>query len=780
MRRVLWLSVVFLSLPRLALPAQSAASTFAVTGRVQDQTGAPIAGAAVSLSLAGSQGQVASTRTDGRGEFSLTVRPGTYSLTIASAGFVTAAFRVADEGRGSITHDVVLQIAGVRETVSINAPAPYRIDTITAGMKAPTPLRDIPQSVTVVTRDLMQDQLMSSMADVVRYVPGAVMAQGEGNRDAVVLRGNASTSDFFVDGIRDDVQYFRDIYNIERVEAFKGPNAMAFGRGGVGGVINRVTRQASSGAPREMTAEFGSWSHRRVTADVGGSVNARSAVRLAGVYENSDSYRNGVGLERYGINPTASFVLGPATTLRAGYEYFHDDRTADRGIPSFDGRPVETDASTFFGNADLSDSVATVNSLSAALEHRVGTRLTIRNHTSYRAYDKFYQNVFPAGTDATGTEARLSAYNNATDRHNVFNQTDLVLSQRTGAIGHTIAAGLEFGRQATDNFRTTGFFSPVLPVTTISVPLSNPVTTAPIDFRQSATDADNHGVATTGAAYIQDQVAFTDRVQAVVGLRYDRFSVDFVNHRTGENLTSHDDLLAPRLGLIVKPVAPLSLYSSYSLTYLPRAGEQLASLSLTTRALDPEQFRNYEAGAKWDVAPALSLTAAVYRLDRRNVAVPDPENPAVSLLVDAQRSKGLELGVNGSVTPAWSVAGGYAYQQGEITRSLSAGAQAGATLAQLPPHTFSLWNRVAPTWRWGAGLGLIYRAAMFTATDNAVEVPSFTRVDAAGYFAITRQTRAQLNVENLFDRDYYISAHSNQNITPGSPLSVRVSLVTRF
>ena len=160
--------------------------------------------------------------------------------------------------------------------------------------------------------------------------------------------------------------------------------------------------------------------------------------------------------------------------------------------------------------------------------------------------------------------------------------------------------------------------------------------------------------------------------------------------------------------------------------------------------------------------------------------MPDPNDPTVSLLVDAQRTKGLELGVDGNITRAWSVAGGYAYQDGEITRSISAAAQAGATLAQLPKHSFSLWNRYNFTSRLAGGVGVITRSDVFTSTDNLVVLPNWTRIDAAAYYNLTSAVRAQLNVENLFNENYYPTGHSNTNITPGSPRAVRFALTTRF
>jgi catecholate siderophore receptor len=341
--------------------------------------------------------------------------------------------------------------------------------------------------------------------------------------------------------------------------------------------------------------------------------------------------------------------------------------------------------------------------------------------------------------------------------------------------------GTELGRQASDNFRQTGYFTTVGPaVTSVMAPLSDPTISLPLEFRQSATDADNHGVATVAAAYAQDQVLLSEQVQAVIGLRFDSFGMDFTNNRTATAFTSDDGLVSPRLGLIYKPVEPVSVYGSYSLSYLPRAGEQLSSLSLSNQALDPEEFRNYEVGVKWDLVPSLAFSTAVYRLDRGNVAVPDPNDPTLSILVDAQRTKGVEVELSGSPARGWSVAGGYAFQDGVITRSISATAQAGAVLAQLPRHSFSLWNRYNVTNRLGLALGFVSRTDVFTSTDNLVVLPGYLRVDAGAFFTVTRKLQAQVNIENLFDEKYYPNAHSNTNITPGPPRAVRVALATRF
>ncbi len=650
----------------------------------------------------------------------------------------------------------------------------YLAERSRTATKTDTPLLDVPQSVSVITRDLVQDQAMQSLADLVRYVPGAGMAQGEGNRDTVILRGSSSTSDFFVDGVRDDVEYYRDLYNVDRVEVLKGPNAMIFGRGGAGGVLNRVTRQANFEPVREVSLLGGSWKNRRASADFGDSLNDRVAFRITGMYEDSESYRDGARFERTGVNPTMAWRIGEATTVRVSYEYYDYDRTADRGLPSETGRPFKTSASTFFGDPDQSPTFATVNLATLVVDHAFDNGVTLRNRALYGDYDKFYQNVYAGGAVDPGTGlVPLAAYNNEQLRENLFNQTDVTFAFETGAIGHELLAGAEFGRQETDNFRNTGFFNDTDPL--FLAPASDPTVSVPVTFLQSPTDADNRGRATVAAVYLQDQIRLSPEWLAVVGVRYDSFDMDFTNHRTGDRIETSDDPLSPRAGLVYKPVEALSLYASYSQTFVPRAGAQLASLTPTNAAFDPEEFENIEVGAKWDANPALALTAAVFQLDRTNVVIPDPNDPTLSILVDGQRTEGVELGVSGKLGDAWSIQGGYAYQDGELTERLG-----GTKLAQLPRHVASLWNRYDFAPSWGLGLGVIYQSEMFAAADNLVTLPGFTRVDAALFFAATDRVQLQVNVENLFDEDYYPNAHNNNNITPGSPLAVRVGLTAAF
>jgi catecholate siderophore receptor len=654
----------------------------------------------------------------------------------------------------------------------------YMTSQGTSAIKTDTPLRNVPQSVTVVTRKVIADQQMQGIADVSRYLPGVTIAQGEGNRDQVIIRGNNTTAGFFVNGMRDDVQYFRDLYNVDRVEALKGANALIFGRGVGGGVLNRVTKTAEWTPTRELLLQGGSYGNRRTALDVGQGVSQNLALRLNAMYENSDLYRDEVNLERYGINPTASIRLSPNTRLLASYEHFKDYRTADRGIPSFGGAPVFTATPrTFFGDPTLSHADALVNIGTATIEHSTSGMVTLRNRSLFADYDKIYQNVFPGAVNEAGTDVSISAYNNATRRRNLLNESEITYPLITGGISQTLLAGVAIGRQITDNYRNTGYFNDS--ATSITAPVSSPTVAVPVTFRQSATDADNHSTATSISLYGQSQIVFSDHWQAIVGARYEHFEVDFHNARTQESLGRSDDIVSPRAALLFKPAEAFTLYSSYSVSALPSSGDQFSSLTVTSETLEPEKFSNYEIGAKWDVSQRLSLASAVYRLDRTNTTAPDPMDPTRTVQTGSQRTEGFELSVTGTPKPGWQVIGGYANQDATVT-SPTASAPLGAKVALVPRNTFSLWNRYQVAPALGLGLGVIYQDRMFAAIDDAVTLPGFTRFDAAAYYTMNRYLRLQLNVENLFDQQYFATAHSNNNITPGSPRAVRVAVVTGF
>lgn len=753
---------------------QAASPQATLRGKVVDQAGAPIVGAQISVAPDGSTSGFTAV-SDQVGEFSLPLKPGNYIVKVSAQGFQENLQAVIIKPGSTEALEVSLQVAGSQNSITVVG-TDYRTLTVSSATKTLTPLRDVPQSISVVTQEQIRDQQLMSLGDVVRYTPGVTAHQGENNRDQIIIRGTSSSADFFLNGVRDDVQYYRDLYNLERVEILRGPNAMIFGRGGGGGVINRVTKEAGFAPLREISLMGGSFAQKRVAMDFDQPFNNKVALRVNGVYENSDTFRDFVGLERYGINPTLTVMASPQTRITLAYEYFRDLRGSDRGIPSFQGLPADVDIETFFGNPALNDVKARVNIGTASVEHQAGS-LNIRNRTQFGNYDRFYQNFVPGAVNAAKTQVALSGYNNDTERLNIFNQTDVTYAVSTGRIRHTLLGGIEVGRQLTDNFRNTGFFNNT--ATSILVPYTNPTINTPTTFRQGPTDADNHLRTNIGAVYAQDQIELSRYVQVVAGLRFDHFDLQYHNNRNGDDLRRIDNLVSPRVGVVVKPVTGLSIYGNYSVSYLPSSGDQFSSLTTITQQVKPEKFNNYEGGVKWDINRFLSFTSALYRLNRVNTRATDPNDPTRIVQTGSQRINGFEAGLNGSITKAWRIAGGYAYQDAFITSATTA-AKAGAQVAQVPHHNFSIWNNYQIISRLGAGLGIIHRSDMFAAVDNTVTLPGYTRADAAVFFSISERIRLQANVENLFDKTYYINADGNNNISPGSPRAVRVGLTARF
>ena len=660
----------------------------------------------------------------------------------------------------------------------------YAAASSSTATKTNTLLRDVPQSITVITNELIKDQSVRSIGDAVRYVPGVGISQGEGNRDALVFRGNRSTGDFFTDGIRDDVEYYRDLYNMERIEVLKGANGMIFGRGGSGGVVNRVSKQANWNPVQEFTFQGGSFNQKRMTADVGYVINDKAAIRLNALFEDSDSFRDDVNMMRLGISPTVTIKPTQRTKIVASMERFNDHRTADRGITSFGGRPVDVSRSQFFGDPRRSHANVDVLAFNSLIEHKFESGITLQNRTNYATYDKLYQNVFAnGGLNAVTGQVSLGAYNNTTARENVFNQTNFLYSLNTGPIAHTLMAGIEVGRQETHNRRETGLFNNNLATTNWLVPLSDPITHVPITFRTrdggGDIDALNRSVVNVTSLYIQDQIEIIPQLQAIAGVRYDLFEVDFQQKNGArDHLKTRDDLIAPRFGLIYKPITPVSIYATYSQAYVPRAGDQLTALNVTVETLKPEKFTTLETGIKWDIRPDLAFTAAVYQLDRTNVI-----NSIVggqTFLSKGQRTEGVEVSLAGQITSNWNVMGGYAYQTGELTSDIFGVAKKGASVAELPRHTFSMWSRYDITPSIGVALGVIHRGSMYSSLTNRVVLPDFTRVDAALFAQFSKRFRGQLNIENVFNTKYFASAQNDFNITPGSPIAVRASLIASF
>src|SRR3989338_1426790 len=597
---------------------------------------------------------------------------------------------------------------------------------------------------------------------------------GEGHRDQVTIRGmtngsNGTTSNFFIDGARDDAEYIRDFYNTDRIEFLKGPNAMAFGRGSPGGVINRVSKFADGTQKRRLVLSGGSFENRRAEADIGDKVNEKFALRLNAMYQKSNSYRRYVEFERYGFNPTANVSLGEDTELQLGYEHFDDDRLTDRGIPSQNGAPYKTNYSTFFGNPDQNKANTKINSFYGILTHDFDSTLQLKNLTRYTKNHKFYQNIVP-GT-ISGNNLNLSAYNAKQERDNFTNQTDITKKFETGSVKHKALLGAEITSQNSTKVKTNG----TLGSSTVS--LSNPITYTSVAYNSIADN--NKSDVRVFAGYIQDQADINEYLQLTAGLRLDRFEIQLKDRKNNTDFERIDTMLSPRAGLVIKPEKSVSLYGSYGVTYLPSSGDQFDSLSVTTAILKPEKIQNYEVGAKWDVNPKLNLSAALFQLDRSNSPASDPSGSGYLVLTGESRSRGVELAATGKITDQWKIIASYAFQDAVITTATKNYAK-GSKIALVPHNTFALWNKYDFDSCFAAAVGAISQSDQFADANNSVRLKGFTRFDGALYYKINPSYRLQLNVENIFDRGYAQTAHNATNILPGSPRAFKASLITDF
>ncbi len=665
-----------------------------------------------------------------------------------------------------------------RTIIVTGASEGYNATNSVTATKTDTPLLDIPQTIHVVTREQLDDQAQYSLADVLRYVPGTTVGQGEGNRDQITLRGQNTTADFFVDGVRDDVQYYRGLYNVERVEILKGPYALIFGRGGGGGIINRVQKspqlEDSFAAARASVNSFGAFD---ITADVNAPLNDAVAVRLNATYEKLNNHRDFVDGERYAWNPYLAVKLGGDWKLGLSYEYVNDDRVADRGVPSIataagqPNRPITGYRDQFFGVPGVNRSKLEAQIAKLRLDGQLTDNLQFTGSLLYGDYDKLYTNVFANGaaTAQNGTVA-LSSYTDPTTRKNYIAQANLIWNVATGSADHKILFGLEYGDQQSTNRRVNG---------TLSAPtlnLANPV------FPTVSFNIPNRDVVsdvTFFSAYVQDQISIGDHLDIVAGLRFDSFDI------TGTDLFPvidvpfgrKDEKVSPRIGLIYKPQENISIYGSYSQSFLPRSGDQFLTLSPANQNLAPEKFTNYEIGFKWDIRPGFNVTAALFQLDRTNATTPDPLNPLATIVTGKTRNKGVELAVTGKVTDQWQISAGYSYQDAALQ------ANDAVRLAQVPKHQASLWNRYNFNDQFGIGVGITHQSSQFATIrtlPTTTRLPGFTRVDAAVFYDVSDAVQVQLNVENLFDTTYFSDAHNNNNISTGAPINGRLTLRAKF
>ena len=678
---------------------------------------------------------------------------------------------------GVVTLDEFVAVGRYLNTDQVNA------------LRTPTPVLDVPQSLSIVTADLITLQGFRSIGDIVNYTPGVNTSQGEGHRDAIVFRGIRSTADFFIDGVRDDVQYYRPLYNLEQIEILRGPNALHFGRGGAGGILNRVTKKGVIGAKfSSYQASVDSFGEYAFQLDSNHALRENSAVRVNALFESLDNHRDFYGGERIGVNPTARLELSPDSTLDLSYEYIDHERFIDRGIPTgSDGRPVEAFKAILFADPELNLTQLDAHLLRIALQQDLSDTLKGNFSAFYGDYDKLYQNFYASGYNQAVTPdvVTLDGYVDTTDRQNLILSGNVIGEFLTQDIHHTVITGAEFIDTSSDQDRFNAFWDTTFDdneIFAIQRPLdlrggvgvnSSGLTT--INHFTTDLNDDTRVSIDVFSIYVQDEVELSDRWDVIIGARSDSFDIEVWNVQAKEKRSRKDEEISPRAGLVYKPKDNISIYGSFSESFLPRSGEQFANINGNNNQLDPNTFSNLEVGAKMEFRQGLSLTASFYEVAQSSPQVAD-DDPETLDIIDSEIT-GFELQLQGQVVDNWFVLAGYSLLNGEqVNRS----GPTGRRPRELPENMFSIWNSFQVTDQFGLGFGLTYQDSSFINNGNSAILPAFSRIDAAAYYEVSDSFRVQVNVENVTDELYFPNSHSSHQATVGAPLKARVAFIGKF
>lgn len=666
-------------------------------------------------------------------------------------------------------------------------------------LRTGTPLIDVPQSVTIFSEKQIDEQGFLSIGEIVDYTPGLTNSQGEGHRDAVVFRGVRSTADFYIDGFRDDVWYYRPLYNVEQVEVLRGPSALLFGRGGTGGIINRVMKKPVIGD--EFTNlgftvdSFGAtYSDFDYNQTLGGDVSEGGkapatepwgALRLNAFYETLDNHRDFFDGDRIGVNPTMAMMVGPDTRLDLSYEYNDFDNFIDRGVPTgANGLPVAALSGTVFGDPDLNMSYFESHVLRSTLNHRFSDDWKGRVTALYGDYDKSYQNLHTTGYDQATNLVTIDGYIDSMTRQNLVFSGDVIGEFATGPVEHKLIIGAEFITTSSDQDRFDAFWDTnrsdkeIFNADNFRLQGGSAINAA----GQLATNSfdrvildDTRVNIDTYSFFFQDEIALNQHFDIILGGRFDTFDIEVFNVVANETRTRIDQHFSPRLGVIFKPFENISVYGSQSESFLPRSGEQFDNINDDRNALDPNVSTNLEAGVKVDIRPDLSFTTAIFEIEESSPQVSDAD-PGTLDVIDT-KTTGFEAQLAGRLNDQWSVITGYSFLDGE---QVDRGGPTGLRPRELPAHTFSIWNNYRVTDRFGLGLGLVYQDDSFVNNDNTATMPGYTRVDASAYYKLSERTRLQVNIENLFDTEYFPTSHSTHEVTVGRPINAAFSIRTTF
>lgn len=709
------------------------------------------------------------------------IKSGVIQLTTLTVAMMVIQGQMAYAATQDVATDKALPTIVVQ--AGKKASLAKQVTTASSATKMTMALKDVPQVVNVVPHEVMKDQGVTSMQGALQNVAGLSFSVGDGQRDQVQIRGFSAITDQYVDGVRDDAMYFRDMSNVERVEVLKGPASVLYGRGSAGGLVNRISKKPQAKPVNEVALMGSTLGQHRAEVDLGQNTADNTVkFRLTAAEENSDGWRQQAYIKRQAIAPSLAWDISPQTKLLIQADYLHDRRLADQGMPTdpLTGKPVDTNHKLFYGAANGRQVGAVDSEVSSAtinLDHAFSD--SFKYHGAVRAYqfslDRQYSTISHPAKKLD--QITFSQGKRIRNEDGIYVQNELSDTFNTGSIKHQALVGVEYSHQNKDEVlwsktrQTTSLVNPVLSTWAA-------LDTSATPGNNNSNTFENYGV------YLQDLISLTTQLKVMAGVRYDNLS-QHRDDKTKNNmdLDRTDNSVSPRLGLVYQPVDSLSLYASYNQSFQPLADSFV--FYKNSDELKPTQTTSYEAGAKWDITNRLNASLAVFQMTQTNIQNASPTDPTVALLIGEQRTRGVELSMAGEIAPNLDLLAGYAYMDGIINKSTAKTAAgksfAGNKAALTPSNTVNVWLKQRLNDQWWVALGGRGESARYSAPDNLNRLPGYAVVNAAiGYQQ--KNYDVTLNLNNLFNRDYFVSGHSGANDSnlPGDPINAQLALRYRF
>ncbi|MEP7309055.1 MAG: TonB-dependent siderophore receptor [Acidobacteriota bacterium] len=737
--------------------------------------------------------------------------PGVSGVLTAEQALQAMVVGTSVRYRFTSSTSAVLELAALAESVEVTGRTP---GTVVSSPKYTQPLRDTPQTLVVIPQSVLQDQGAVTLRDALRNTPGITLTAGEGGTapgDNLLIRGFSARNDVYIDGARDPGVVSRDTFNTEAVEVAKGPSSVTAGRGSTGGSVNLVTKSASLQNSSQVRLAGGNAAQKRSTIDVNRRLSQTVALRLNGVWQDSGvPGRDDVMQREWGFAPTISFGLGRPTTTTLGYQRVKQDNVPDYGLPGTlpdlavaAGKTVDDlDFSNFYGLLSRDHEKVTSDVLTGTVEHRFGRGRSLRNLTRYgrNSLDRVVtppraasaaNGAADPGYDASVAQIRRTdtKYQYRDDR-TINNRTDLNADFATGAVRHSAVAGLELAHDRQPSYTATDLFTNGRPPVT---DLFNPDPTqayAPAIARTGVTSAARSNSA---AAYGFDTIKLTNKLQADLGIRWDRIDVQYTTV-SADGVTAEfgrvDNAASGRTGIVFKPVERGSVYGAFSTSFNPSYdgsfGLTLAATGVNNAALPPERSRNFEIGAKWDVTSTLFATAAGFHTEKTNAKTTDATTGATVLAGD-QQVTGVEFGLSGNLTPQWGIFAGLSLMDATIKESLVT-AELDRRLSYVPEQSFNLWStyRLPLNTTLGGGAqftgGYYFSNNNALTTANAAAIQRLTRYwlfNAMASHRVSPHLELQVNMNNLANERYVERGYTG-HFVPGPGRSIVVSPIITF